>query len=137
MAVPFGTYRKELERICESAIRCQKIVKNLLSFSRAHKPERRYLGVNGIIEKTLDLKRYQLEVNDVRLSHELAAHLPQTMLARGVQCYLGNTGYGWGLVHGIGYGERVVEIFTEELTSSSSLMPRNSRPSQTICLTIG
>jgi len=47
---------------------------------------------------------------------EHSLDLAQSFLSRGVQAYLGNTGYGWGLVHGIGYGERVVELFTEELT---------------------
>ncbi len=41
--------------------------------------------------------------------------LPQTLLGRGVLAYAGNTGYGYGLVHGIAYGERLVEILTEHL----------------------
>ncbi len=41
--------------------------------------------------------------------------LPQTLLSRGVVAYVANSGYGWGLRHGIGYGERLVEIMTEEL----------------------
>jgi len=71
---------REVERIHESALRCQKIVKNLLSFARAHKPERRYLGINGILEKTLDLKHYQLQVNNVTVVREMDPHLPMTML---------------------------------------------------------
>ena len=42
--------------------------------------------------------------------------LPQTFLSRGVVAYVANTGYGWGLKHGIGYGERLSELLTEELT---------------------
>ncbi|NJL26395.1 MAG: hypothetical protein HC897_00280 [Thermoanaerobaculia bacterium] len=42
--------------------------------------------------------------------------LAQTYLGRGAVTYVANTGYGWGLVHGIGYSERLVEIMTEELT---------------------
>jgi hypothetical protein len=42
--------------------------------------------------------------------------LPQTFLARGALAYIANTGYGWGLVDGVGYGERLVEILTEEIT---------------------
>ena len=41
--------------------------------------------------------------------------LPQTMLGEGVLAYVANTGYGWGLKHGLGYGERLVEILTDEL----------------------
>lgn len=42
--------------------------------------------------------------------------LPQTMLGARALAYVANTGYGWGLVHGIGYSERLVEIMTEEIT---------------------
>jgi CheY-like chemotaxis protein len=71
---------RDLEKIYESALRCQKIVKNLLSFARVHKPERRYLGVNGIIDKTLELRRYQLQVNDIEVVREFDPRLPRTML---------------------------------------------------------
>ena len=43
--------------------------------------------------------------------------LPQTLLGQGAVAYVANTGYGWGLAIGIGYGERLVQILTEELTS--------------------
>lgn len=46
--------------------------------------------------------------------------LPQTFLARGAVAYLANSGYGWGLEGAIGYGERLVEIFTEELTAGGT-----------------
>jgi PAS domain S-box-containing protein len=71
---------RHLEKINESALRCQKIVQNLLSFARAHKPERKYLGVNGIIEKTLDLKKYQLHVNNIEVVADLDPELPCTMI---------------------------------------------------------
>ena len=71
---------RELEKINDAAQRCQKIVKNLLSFSRVHKPERKRLGVNGILEKTLDMKEYQLRVNNIEVVRELDPDLPLTML---------------------------------------------------------
>jgi len=46
--------------------------------------------------------------------------LPQTLLARGAQAYVANTGYGWGLTQGIGYSERLAEVLTEELTSGGT-----------------
>lgn len=70
----------DLEKIHDSALRCQKIVRNLLAFARGHAPTRKYLGVNGIIEKTLDLKRYRLQVNDIEVRTELEPGLPRTML---------------------------------------------------------
>jgi PAS domain S-box-containing protein len=71
---------RELEKINDSALRCQKIVRNLLSFARASKPERKRLGINGIIEKALDIKRYNLHVNNVEVVKELDPELPCTML---------------------------------------------------------
>jgi len=70
----------DLEKIHDAALRCQKIVKNLLAFARGHAPSRKYLGVNGIIEKTLDLKRYRLQVSDIEVRTELEPGLPRTML---------------------------------------------------------
>ncbi len=35
--------------------------------------------------------------------------------------YLANTGYGWGLKRGIGYSERLMEIFTEEMTGGGTV----------------
>jgi len=47
--------------------------------------------------------------------------LAQVFLGRGVVAYLANTGYGWGLRHGVGYSERLMEIFTEELTKGGAV----------------
>lgn len=47
--------------------------------------------------------------------------LPQTLMARGALAYIANSGYGWGLRHGIGLGERLVEIFTEEMLSGGTI----------------
>jgi PAS domain S-box-containing protein len=71
---------RELEKINDAALRCQKIVRNLLSFSRAAKPERKRLGVNGILEKALDLKKYNLHVNNIEVIKEIDPDLPCTML---------------------------------------------------------
>ena len=77
---PDSPVTRDVEKIYESAQRCQKIVKNLLSFARVHKPERKYLGINGIIDKTLELRRYQLQVNDIEVTREFDPDLPRTML---------------------------------------------------------
>jgi two-component system NtrC family sensor kinase len=72
--------QKAIDRIFESALRCQKIVQNLLSFARRHPIEKKLLGLNGIIEKTLDLKAYQLRVNNLSVIKKLDPGLPKTML---------------------------------------------------------
>ncbi|MEM7350478.1 MAG: hypothetical protein AAF657_06705 [Acidobacteriota bacterium] len=50
-------------------------------------------------------------------SEPASQDVPQTLLSLGAQAYIGNTGYGWGLFCGRGYGERLAEILTEELTA--------------------
>ncbi len=72
--------QRSVERIFESALRCQKIVQNLLAFARRYPSAKRYLGLNGIIEKTLDLKAYQLRVNNLQVVKRLEQGLPKTML---------------------------------------------------------
>ncbi len=71
---------RELGKIHDSAIRCQKIVQNLLSFVRGYQPERTYLGVNGILEKTLELLKDRFEENQIELVRELSPEVPRTML---------------------------------------------------------
>lgn len=46
--------------------------------------------------------------------------LPQTFLARGAAAYLANSGYGWGLRHGVGFSESLVQLFTEELLTDNT-----------------
>jgi len=71
---------EQLSKVHESALRCQKIVQNLLSFARVHKPQREFLDVNAIVEKTLELKQYHLHVSNIELVKELDPALPRTML---------------------------------------------------------
>jgi len=47
--------------------------------------------------------------------------LPQTMLSRGVVAYVANSGFAWGLKHGVGYGERLMELLTEEMTRGGAI----------------
>jgi PAS domain S-box-containing protein len=75
-----GPVVRALEKINESGLRCQRIIRNLLSFARRHKAERKYLGINGIVEKTLDLKKYQLRVNNIEVVRELDPNVPCTMI---------------------------------------------------------
>ncbi len=72
--------QKAIDRIFESALRCQKVVQNLLAFARRYPSEKRSLGLNGIVEKTLDLKEYQLRVNNLKVVKKLDPDLPKTML---------------------------------------------------------
>jgi signal transduction histidine kinase/ActR/RegA family two-component response regulator len=77
---PSPEFRRRLETMYSEEERMGKIVKNLLTFARKHPPEKKYLGLNGIIEKTLELKAYHFKVNQIRVDRDLQPDLPMTML---------------------------------------------------------
>ena len=72
--------RRRLEIVFSEAERAGKIVRNLMTFARKQPPEKRYLGLNGIVEKTLELKAYHLRTSQIEVEKDLAANLPMTML---------------------------------------------------------
>jgi PAS domain S-box-containing protein len=72
--------REEVTLIQDAARRCQRIVSNLLDFTREGKTDRRERSLNEIVEETLDIKKYQLHVNGIEVARELDPHLPRTMV---------------------------------------------------------
>jgi len=71
--------RESLSKINSLAERCQKIVQNLLSFARKQKPERILSDINDILNKTLELRNYEMQVNNIELTAELDPKLPKTI----------------------------------------------------------
>ncbi len=71
--------KESLLKINNLALRCQKIVQNLLSFARKQKPERTLCDINEILEKTVDLRSYELQVNNIQINRELDRNLPRTI----------------------------------------------------------
>jgi PAS domain S-box-containing protein len=69
---------RDLDRIVESALRCQKIVFKLLSFARKHPPEKKFQSLNECAAKVLDLKSYHLRSSQIETSLELDADIPST-----------------------------------------------------------
>ena len=66
------------EKLYKQAQRTHRIVQNLLSFSRQHKPERAPVKMNQAIEETLALRDYDLRMNKIRVHLDLARDLPVT-----------------------------------------------------------
>lgn len=64
------------EKLYKQAQRTHRIVQNLLSFSRQHKPERVPVRLNQILEDTLALRDYDLRMHNIRLHLDLANDLP-------------------------------------------------------------
>jgi C4-dicarboxylate-specific signal transduction histidine kinase/CheY-like chemotaxis protein len=71
--------RRGLDKIESEAERCRRIVQNLLIFARRNKPQKRPVDLNSMLESVLDLKAYQLKVDNVRIARDLQRNLPRTM----------------------------------------------------------
>jgi two-component system, NtrC family, sensor kinase len=71
--------KDNLLKINNLALRCQKIVQNLLSFARKQKPERTLSDINDILEKTVELRSYELQVNNIEIRRDLQRNLPKTI----------------------------------------------------------
>jgi len=69
---------RDLDRIVESAMRCQRIVLKLLSFARKHPPEKKFQNLNDCLAKVLDLKSYHLKSSQIRTDLQLDSELPDT-----------------------------------------------------------
>ena len=67
-----------LETIHQEARRAAKIVSNLLTFARQHKPQRAVTDINQVLLDTLELRRYALRMQQVDLDVALDQKLPQT-----------------------------------------------------------
>jgi signal transduction histidine kinase/CheY-like chemotaxis protein len=70
---------KDLQRINREAQRCHHIVQGLLNFARRTKPERKAIDLNELVENVLDLRSYQLHLDNIRVETELSPHLPRTL----------------------------------------------------------
>jgi PAS domain S-box-containing protein len=66
------------EKLYKQAQRTHRIVQNLLSFARQHKPERIPVRFNVAIEDTLALRDYDLRMSQIRIHLDLAPDLPET-----------------------------------------------------------
>jgi PAS domain S-box-containing protein len=114
------------DKLYKQAQRTHRIVQNLLSFARQHKPERIAVNVNQILEETLALRDYDLRMKNIRVHLELAQDLPVTaadphqlqqvflnMVNNAVDAILESASDGDLWVHTGVRGERLVVEFTD------------------------
>lgn len=71
--------RDDVETIFKEAKRATKITANLLSFARKHEHETSLICINEVIRQSLELHIYRMRVNNIEVTTELDADLPQTM----------------------------------------------------------
>jgi PAS domain S-box-containing protein len=67
-----------VEKLYKQAMRTHRIVQNLLSVARQHKPERSQAKINQILEDTVALREYDMKLNNIRIHRELDTSLPVT-----------------------------------------------------------
>lgn len=72
--------KRHLLMIHQSAVRCRKIVQNLLSFSRRHQPERKLVCLNTLIGSAVDILGYQLRTSNIEVTTLLEPKLPNAMV---------------------------------------------------------
>ncbi len=75
--------REDYELIFREALRCRRIVRELLDYSRLNKPHRVTARVNNTIERTLRLVERQASFSDVEVKLDLCQSLPPTHLDPG------------------------------------------------------
>src|SRR6266550_1542140 len=71
--------RTAAEMIYAEARRASRIVQNLLTFARQHKPERTPTSVNQVLDDTLELRGYELRVRGIDVQRDYDEQAPETM----------------------------------------------------------
>lgn len=71
--------KSDLQTVQDETNRAVRVMRNLLSFAREHKPEVSLVSVNEILEATLELRAYELRSQNVTLHKQLDPDLPKIM----------------------------------------------------------
>lgn len=61
------TTKKYLQNVYDAAIRCKRIVENMLTFSRQNTAEKSIENINEIIDKTIELHEYELKSTNIKI----------------------------------------------------------------------
>ncbi|MGB5987860.1 MAG: ATP-binding protein [Desulfobacterales bacterium] len=73
----------ELEIIAKEALRCRKIVTNLLDFARQNEPDIKRHSINEIVAACIALTQKQAAFKDVAVSQDFRDPLPDTLVDEG------------------------------------------------------
>ncbi|MGD0352538.1 MAG: PAS domain S-box protein [Dehalococcoidia bacterium] len=69
--------KSDLDKVYQESQRAARIVQNLLSFARRRRPEKTYFDINNLVQKTLDLRSYELKVNNISVFVNLKPDVPE------------------------------------------------------------
>lgn len=70
--------RKDLEKVAYESNRAAKLVSNFLSFAREQPAHREKVQVNDILNRIVDVRRFDLKLSNIEIELELDADLPTT-----------------------------------------------------------
>lgn len=65
-----------IRKLHKQTDRAQRIVQNLLSFARQHKPQRIYVDLRNVMEDTIALRDYELKTHNIVLKRDFEDALP-------------------------------------------------------------
>lgn len=73
------SYQKAIERIKEASFRSQRIINNLLDFSRVSPPEFTPVNINRVLDETLPLVEHQVSLENIKIIKKYDSHLPKVL----------------------------------------------------------
>ena len=65
-----------VRKLFKQAQRTHRVVQNLLSFARQHKPEKLQVDLRRVLEETLVLREYDFKLNNIRVDRDFEPGLP-------------------------------------------------------------
>jgi len=71
--------KRDLRTIHEESQRMARIVQNLLRFARRYKAEKSHVDINDLIQRTLELRSYELKTSNIVVSTKFAPDLPKIL----------------------------------------------------------
>ncbi|MHB1295121.1 MAG: ATP-binding protein [Anaerolineae bacterium] len=71
---------RDLGKIYAQAQRAARIVQNLLTFARQHRAVREFVDINEVLDRTLELRAYQLRVENIEVVTELSEEILGTLV---------------------------------------------------------
>jgi len=68
--------RNDLRQVEEDALRCKRIIEDLLSFARDSRMDRQPVSLNDLVDKTLPLMEHEIASRGIRVEKRLGPDLP-------------------------------------------------------------
>ena len=74
-----SSVQRDVERVLAEAKRASKIIANLQSFARRYKPKKDPVVMSRVLQKVLDFRAYELQVNNIEVINKFDSDTPRVM----------------------------------------------------------